>query len=81
VSLHPPSSMALGVAVLFLGAELLVRGSVRLAAAAGLSPMVIGLTVVSLGTRSPELGVSLQAVLAGDDGLVSAKSLAAVAST
>jgi Ca2+/Na+ antiporter len=43
--------------------------------------MVIGLTVVSLRTSSPELGVSLQAVLAGDDGLVSATSLAAVAST
>jgi cation:H+ antiporter len=69
VSQQPLVLIALGLIVLVVGAELLVRGSVRLAAAAGLSPMVIGLTVVSLGTSSPELGVSLQAALAGDDGL------------
>ncbi len=54
-----------GPLLLVVGAELLVRGAARLAAAAGLSPLVIGLTVVSYGTGTPELAVSLRAGLAG----------------
>ena len=53
-----------GPALLVVGAELLVRGSARLAAAVGLSPLVIGLTVVSYGTGAPELAVSLSAAWA-----------------
>lgn len=52
---------AAGLALLILGAELLVRGASRLAAAVGISPLVIGLTVVSFGTSAPELAISVQA--------------------
>ena len=57
--------MAIGVVLLTFGAELLVRGAVRLAAAVGLSPLIIGLTVVAFGTGAPELAVSLKAALSG----------------
>ena len=52
-----------GLACLIVGAEALVRGASRLAAAFGLSPLVIGLTVVAFGTSSPELAVSIKAAL------------------
>ena len=55
----------LGFGVLVGGAELLVRGASRIAVAAGISPLVIGLTVVSFGTSTPELAVSFQAALSG----------------
>lgn len=55
-----------GFAVLIAGGELLVRGASRLAAAVGLSPLVIGLTVVALATSSPELAVTVQAVNSGN---------------
>ncbi|ETX01317.1 MAG: sodium:calcium antiporter [Candidatus Entotheonella factor] len=55
----------LGLAVMILGAELLVRGAARLATALGLSPLVIGLTVVAYGTGAPELAISVQASLSG----------------
>ncbi|MFZ5661011.1 MAG: calcium/sodium antiporter [Pseudomonadota bacterium] len=54
-----------GLALLIAGAELLVRGASRLAAAFGISPLVIGLTVVAFGTSSPELAISVQSGLAG----------------
>lgn len=54
-----------GFALLIAGAELLVRGASRLAAAVGISPLVIGLTVVAFGTSSPEIAVSVNAGLAG----------------
>jgi len=50
--------LAGGLALLLFGAELLVRGASRLAAAVGVSPLVIGLTVVAYGTSAPELAVS-----------------------
>lgn len=50
-----------GVALLVGGAELLVRGAVEIATASGLSPRVIGLTVVAVGTSLPELASSLVA--------------------
>ncbi len=53
-----------GLVLLIVGAEALVRGSSRLAAALGISPLVIGLTVVAFGTSSPELAVSIKAALA-----------------
>ena len=55
-----------GIVVLVAGGELLVRGAARLAAATGISPLVVGLTVVAFGTSSPELAVSVQASLAGE---------------
>ena len=55
----------LGLVLLVVGAELLVRGAARLAARFGISPLVIGLTVVAFGTSAPEMAVSVQAGLAG----------------
>lgn len=55
----------LGLMLLAAGAELLVRGAARLAARFGISPLVVGLTVVAFGTSAPELAVSVQAGLAG----------------
>ncbi len=52
-----------GLGFLYLGAEWLVRGSSAAALRLGISPLVVGLTVVAFGTSSPELGVSLQAAL------------------
>ena len=52
-----------GLFFLIVGAEALVRGSSRLAAVLGISPLVIGLTVVAFGTSSPELAVSIKAAL------------------
>lgn len=57
--------LAAGLAGLVMGAELLVRGASRLALRFGISPLVIGLTVVAAGTSSPELAVSVQSGLAG----------------
>lgn len=47
------------------GAELLVRGASRLAIAAGISPLVVGLTVVAFGTSAPELAVTVGSAYAG----------------
>ena len=55
----------LGLAGLLGGAELLVRGASRLASALGLSPLLVGLTVVSLGTSSPEIAVSVMGAMRG----------------
>jgi cation:H+ antiporter len=54
-----------GLAGLVAGAELLVRGASRIASALGISPLVVGLTVVAFGTSSPELAVSVGAALSG----------------
>lgn len=55
-----------GFVMLVAGAEALVRGASRLAGAMGISPLVIGLTVVSFGTSSPEIAVSVQSAFAGE---------------
>lgn len=55
--------LAVGVGILYIGAEWLVRGSSRLATSLGISPIVVGLTVVSFGTSAPELVVALIAAL------------------
>jgi cation:H+ antiporter len=60
-----PGLFVAGLLALVSGAELLVRGAARLAAALGVSPLVIGLTVVAWGTSTPELAVSLQAGVRG----------------
>jgi len=59
----------LGLLGLILGAEWLVKGSSRIAKALGVSPVVIGLTVVAFGTSSPELVVSLLAAIKKSEGL------------
>jgi cation:H+ antiporter len=57
--------IALSLVLLFIGAEGLVRGSASLALRLGLTPLVIGLTVVAYGTSTPEMIVSTQAALTG----------------
>jgi cation:H+ antiporter len=54
-----------GLALLVAGGELLVRGASKLAVSLGISPLVVGLTVVAFGTSSPEFAVSIQAALSG----------------
>lgn len=58
-----------GIVVLYFGAVWLVRGASRLASSLGVSPIVVGLTIVSLGTSAPELVVCLVAALQGNPGL------------
>ncbi|HWP65901.1 MAG TPA: calcium/sodium antiporter [Candidatus Limnocylindria bacterium] len=60
----------LGLAALAAGAEALVRGASRLATSVGVSPLVIGLTVVAWGTGSPEMAVSVDAALGGQADVV-----------
>ncbi|MDH4069587.1 MAG: calcium/sodium antiporter [Ignavibacteria bacterium] len=60
----------LGLAFLIVGAEALVKGASRMASSFGVSPLVIGLTVVAFGTSSPELAVSVEAALSGQGGIV-----------
>ncbi len=54
-----------GLALLIAGGELLVRGASKLAVSLGISPLVVGLTVVAFGTSAPEFAVSIQAALSG----------------
>lgn len=58
-----------GLALLIVGGDLLVRGAVRIATRLGISPLVIGLTLVGFGTSAPELVTSVQASLAGAPGI------------
>jgi len=58
-----------GLLFLIAGAEALVRGASRLASDFGISPLVIGLTVVAFGTSSPELAVSVKSALSGQAGI------------
>lgn len=58
-----------GLVFLFLGAEGLIRGSSNLAIKIGITPLVVGLTVVALGTSAPELVVSLKAALMGNSSI------------
>ena len=57
--------LALGLGLLIAGAEGLVQGASHLASRLGISPLIIGLTVVAFGTSAPELVVSLKAALDG----------------
>lgn len=58
-----------GLALLAVGAELLVRAAAALAQRGGLSPLVVGLTVVSIGTSMPELVVSFDAAMQGREAI------------
>ena len=58
-----------GLVGLVAGAELLVRGASRLALSFGISPLVVGLTVVAFGTSAPEMTVSVAAALDGQTGM------------
>ncbi|QJQ99514.1 calcium/sodium antiporter [Halomonas sp. PGE1] len=58
-----------GMLLLIIGAEGLVKGASRLAVRFGMSPLLIGLTVVAFGTSSPELAVSLKAAIDDQAGI------------
>ncbi len=58
-----------GFALLIIGGELLVRGAVAVAERLGMSPLLIGITLVGFGTSAPELVTSVQAALAGSPGI------------
>ena len=59
-----------GCGALYFGAEWLVRGAANIAAKLGVSPIVVGLTLVSLGTSLPELVVGVFAAVKGETGLL-----------
>jgi cation:H+ antiporter len=61
--------IAFGLVLLLAGGELLVRGAVSAAKALGVSPLLIGLTLVGFGTSTPELVTSLTAALSGSPGI------------
>lgn len=58
-----------GLLLLVAGAELVVRGGSRLAGHLGIRPIVVGLTVVSIGTSTPELAVGIEAARQGSGSL------------
>jgi cation:H+ antiporter len=64
--LIPVLQLLFGFILLTYGAERLVHGSSALALKMGLSPLVIGLTIVAFGTSAPELVVSIRATIAGN---------------
>ena len=57
--------LAGGLVALIVGAQLLVRGAGKLALGFGISPLVVGLTVVAFGTSSPEMAISVQSAWSG----------------
>ncbi len=61
--------LLLGLVVLYFGAEWLIRGASSVAVGFGLRPLVVGLTVVALGTSLPEFMTNVFAAAAGNDGL------------
>lgn len=58
-----------GIGVLYVGAEALVNGAAGLALRYGIRPLVVGLTVVALGTSMPEFVVNVFAALSGEEGI------------
>jgi len=67
--LIPILEIILGVLLLFIGGEFFIQGAIYLSLVLGIPQIVIGLTIVSLGTSSPELLVSLSSILKGSDSL------------
>ncbi len=69
VELHPAIVFLGGLVVIVFGAEILLRGAARIATMLGVSPIIVGLTVVSVGTSTPELAVGITAVAEGKGSL------------
>ena len=65
----PIIEIIIGIILLFAGGELFIQGAISLSLILGIPQIVIGLTVVSLGTSSPELLVSLNSIFKGSDSL------------
>jgi len=58
--------LILGLALLVFAADWLVQGSAKIAAAVGISPLIVGLTIVAFGTSAPELAVSVMSAFKGE---------------
>lgn len=69
---------ALTLAALIKGADMLVEGASGLAYRLGISKVIVGATVVSLGTTSPEFGVSVMAAWSGEPGLALGNAIGSV---
>ena len=61
--------LAVGLGTLLIGADLLVDGAIGIAKILGVSEVIIGITIVALGTSLPELAVSVASALKGEYGL------------
>ena len=61
--------LVIGIGLLIAGGDLLVRGASAMAGILGISPLIIGLTIVAFGTSSPELAVNVVAALKGSTDL------------
>lgn len=70
MSLHPAIIFLGGLVVIVVGAEVLLRGAARIAAMLKLKPILIGMTVVAVGTSAPELAVGITAAFEGRGPLV-----------
>jgi cation:H+ antiporter len=66
---NPVLALILGLVALVVGAEMVVREGSALAARFNVSPLVVGMTIVSLGTSLPELAIGLNAAQQGNAGL------------
>ncbi len=65
MNLHPAIVFLGGLVVITVGAQMLLRGATRIAAMLGVKPILIGLTVVAIGTSTPELAVGITAAYEG----------------
>ncbi len=65
MSLHPAFVLVGGLIVIVGGAEVLLKGATRIASMLGIKPILIGLTVVAVGTSAPELAVGIIAAREG----------------
>ena len=63
--------LVVGIVILIIGGDLLVRGAAALARQWGVPPLIVGLTIVAFGTSAPELVVAVQAVMRGAGELAS----------
>jgi len=64
-----PATLLLGVIMLLVGGDVLVRGAIALSQRLGVSPMIVGLTVVAFGTSAPELALNISAAVRGNTDL------------
>jgi cation:H+ antiporter len=69
LTLNPWLALFLGLALLYVGAQVLIKGGAALALRLGLNALVVGLTVIAYGTSSPEMVVSVQSTLSGSGAL------------
>lgn len=66
IALSAAALVLIGLVLLTVGAEWLVRGASRLAASLGVAPLIVGLTVVALGTSFPEVVITVGAAIQGN---------------